>query len=269
MGKSLTRKEIAAEARARGWRWPQTVVCRVAKGWPLERALATPSRRGEHSIGARARARAAGCERSTVYARMKRGWSENDAIELPPVLKIPRSTNPKAIASRKQRAETVFIASTLLGRNVCIEEAKQLMQSFRLAGIEVSSLAQRARNAGLPLGVVYTRINKHGWSEERALSTPLRKDRSTWHRVQRSAIRQQSGVAVATALSRIRKGWPEQLALTAPVHYRYHVNENSIAERARKAGMSPSLIKSRLREGWSWERAISGGPSQKHARVPR
>lgn len=49
---------------------------------------------------------------------------------------------------------------------------KEQAQNKRKRGMVVGSLRWKAKQAGLPYMVVYLRIRKGGWSEERALSTP-------------------------------------------------------------------------------------------------
>lgn len=81
------------------------------------------------------------------------------------------------------------------------------------------SLAAKAREAGLSRHVVWKRID-HGWSEERALSTPV-------------------GVSLG-------------------VMKRHH--PDSLAVKARAAGLPPDMVRRRVRGGMSEEQALSTPP---------
>ena len=72
------------------------------------------------------------------------------------------------------------------------------------------SLAEASERAGLPYKHVHERIDKYGWSVEKALSTPMR-CKSELHKKC-----DQLGLNYHTVYNRIRMGWSEEEALRTP-----------------------------------------------------
>jgi hypothetical protein len=68
-----------------------------------------------------------------------------------------------------------------------------------------------------------------------------------------------TGIHRDTIGTRLKLGWAPADALTRDHEYPYH----AIAKAAKRFGMSPSSIYSRLRSGWSLERALTT-PRQVH-----
>jgi hypothetical protein len=123
-------------------------------------------------------------------------------------------------------------------------------------------LARRAAEAGLPLKQVWGRINRLGWSIERALSIPMA-DHVT---KSLSFKARKAGIGIGTVSARINKsGWSEERALSTPVGEGKRTD--TLSHRARALGMRPSLVHKRInRFGWTEERAFSE-PVMQH--VPR
>jgi len=74
-----------------------------------------------------------------------------------------------------------------------------------------NSLTQRALRAGLTPSVVYERVRK-GWSEERALSTPVHGSGKS-----RAQLARERGIPPDTFHARLKRGWPMEKALRTPV----------------------------------------------------
>jgi hypothetical protein len=184
MGKAkMTRSEKARRAGLD----PTVVTGRLRLGWSLKRALSTPVLSmphyyDEHGQSLFARAKAAGHKNPLNVLKRVRllGWSHERALSTPSQdMSAPRSQTSHAARERLRAEERKIISEMLMGRPVTAKEAKKLLRDLRLAGViprrnasrDGPSLSSRAREAGLPPGLVHLR-KQRGWSEERALATP-------------------------------------------------------------------------------------------------
>jgi lambda repressor-like predicted transcriptional regulator len=217
------KSSISKRARAAGLR-PDTVYGRLNRGWPETLAFTRPAHRG---VGVRltigAQATAAGLEPKTVYKRLRRGWGLARALSEPYQPLVAHSANPTAIRHRIYIETCVQQASALVGKRLSRPKAMGLLRDLRVA-LMGATLSRRAREAGLNKHTVYARIH-HGWSEEQALTAPVR------------------------SLSRLRHGSRDLVA--------------SLTAKAREAGLSPKTVWDRVRRrGWSEERALGTPPLQ-------
>jgi lambda repressor-like predicted transcriptional regulator len=144
------------------------------------------------------------------------------------------------------------------------------------------SVSAWAREAGLEAGTFFTRLRR-GWEPKEAMTTPLKPRRHhvgprkpvTGTRMlevdgrtqSMSAWAREAGLSRATLSARLEKGWGEREAVRTPVGARLlretkyaHLvageRPQSMAARARKAGMNPSTLYKRLRMGWDLESAL-------------
>lgn len=217
---------VSAKARAAGLN-PSTALSRIRSGWPEERVFVpvpvplTPSRAE--------RARNAGLNPQTVKMRItKLGWNESDALTVPAWGRpVPtRSENKASVYMRQHNRRGQYMVAELLGRKVTQKEAREFLRSLkhclansnltsgerREAGLPISDgLADKTRAAGLSLNAVRTRIYQ-GWSEERALSTPV-----AHHKDSISAKARAAGLSRALVCRRLKAGWSKEDAFSSPV----------------------------------------------------
>jgi hypothetical protein len=132
-----------------------------------------------------------------------------------------------------------------------------------------------AREIGMS-SVTLNRRLQQGWSIEDALTLPPRAFRANRPtrcirpiifdgRTQSlSAWAREIGIRPTALMSRLRKGWPIERALTAPLHHRrlpltltFEGITQSIDDWAADYGVPAKLIQQRLYRGWDAERAIT------------
>lgn len=71
-------------------------------------------------------------------------------------------------------------------------------------------------------------------------------------------VAERNGVKSRTFSCRIKAGWdPRQAATEPPRNGGPKPRENSLTQRAIRAGITPSVVYGRVRSGWSEERALS------------
>lgn len=104
------------------------------------------------------------------------------------------------------------------------------------------TIAERARRAGLDPRVVYQRINKYGWSEKLALSTPVSRPATT-----QKFLARMVGISPAAIGYRLRHGLP----VMAPK------KEYPLAHSAGEAGIDRQRVWARVKSGWSLDMALS------------
>lgn len=135
------------------------------------------------------------------------------------------------------------------------------------------TIAGHCRRLGIsPASTIYSRVNKLGWTLERAVN----------HRAHGSAQKiyafgqwktrrewaESTGLSQACIWQRLRRGWSVEEALTTPHKRSAYYPKNArlitfrgetkcLAEWAREAGLTDKLIDKRLRLGWSIERALT------------
>lgn len=124
---------------------------------------------------------------------------------------------------------------------------------------------EAAKSIGISRKRVQARIES-GWEKERALSEPLRtqRDLSKW-----LELAAQNGINKGTFYSRVATcGWTEERAATEPRQYASMAKAQQArrvvpleaAEVARANGISHSTLHTRLRAGWTLDRAVTEPP---------
>lgn len=89
-----------------------------------------------------------------------------------------------------------------------------------------NSLTQRAIRVGITPSVVYERV-RSGWSEERALSTPVHGGGKS-----RAQLAREHGIPPTTLHARLKRGWPMEEALRTPVMSPSRAGQRAGAARA-------------------------------------
>jgi transposase-like protein len=137
--------------------------------------------------------------------------------------------------------------------------------------INISALA---RHAGLEPATLRSRLH-NGWDLREALTTPagtqgrgakrrLRGPEEEWPMYRKEAQRAQmerAGLTARIVWDRIKNGWDEHAAITAPRGARRKYNRN-ISELARKHGLGPETVRARLKKGWTLQEALDTPPRQ-------
>lgn len=110
----------------------------------------------------------------TWRMRLRRGWDQQRAATTPLMHASNRQPDP---ASRTQKLKAAGLRTGAIG------EYRRENPDTRLSDDEIiarllerrnrNTLTDRARAAGLNPATVYKRVRRMGWSEERALSTPI------------------------------------------------------------------------------------------------
>ncbi len=236
-------------------RAPSIVSCRLAFGWPLERALKVPpgeSRkvgrkpitfRGVDYPGRKELAAAYGVPSRVLLNRLRGGWSVEDAV-MTPVGEV-----------RSEAAERTRAA---------------VSKSVRIEGKDFVSISEASAHYGLSAGCVYSRLKK-GWSLTEAFGLD---DRSPPHNAPKElVIRGRThasiqeacrfhGVSYALFKHRRKRGWGVERALVTPVkkletEIRVRGRRfGSIREAAQQFNLQPGTVSYRLVNGWSVEEAL-------------
>ena len=113
-----------------------------------------------------------------------------------------------------------------------------------------------AASNGIDKANLDRRIRRLGWSKERALKEPIKKNtkRDRWLR-----IALENSIKKSTFFGRInRLGWSEEKAATTPVvrtAIRNRKYSDELYNTLEKNGISKSLFYDRIRKGWDIERA--------------
>jgi len=140
------------------------------------------------------------------------------------------SAAPASVRVRRCKQRTKALVSALLGREISYDEA------------------MKVKRALVSLGVL-PRIGRP-WPR-RARIEPLRAQSF------RSKARE-AGLPAHVLWNRIfHLGWSEEEATLTPVGARIR---DSLAAKARAAGLPPDMVRRRVREGWSEKRALSTPP---------
>lgn len=112
------------------------------------------------------------------------------------------------------------------------------------------------------------RIRLLGWEKKRAITTPIRplnKDRAYWRK--KAEV---NGISFDAFHSRIRRGWTDEKAATKPLQTKEECRQQALKateknrkiprkymELAEKNNIPYSTLYSRIRKGWSFEKAAS------------
>lgn len=135
------------------------------------------------------------------------------------------------------------------------------------------TVAQWSRRIGVSQPVIHKRL-KAGWSPERILTTPADRRSSVRYRLEYdgkslttrewSAI---TGLSVGLIRRRMHAGWDTERILTEPLHKEYvhggkrryeHDGRNlTLEEWESETGIPCNVIRRRLHDGWSVERALT------------
>jgi len=120
--------------------------------------------------------------------------------------------------------------------------------------------SQAARAFGVSQSTISYRVQHHGVTPveaaqfEKGLRPTSLAAQARAHNITPNTVR----------ASMRNKGWSLELALTYPL-----MRKNSIAKKAREAGLPPRLVVDRLRQGWSLEQALSTPPLGRGGRNDR
>ncbi len=196
-----------------------------------------------------------------VDQRMKRGMLFIEAATTPLRGSLPLSTSKNIDKYRPAReAQREFYrqakAAGITGDAV---DRVDFNNALREMGVPLKpdTVASLARKHGLDPATVRSRIKNHGWSQERALTTPIcNKGNSQPSSLHRQAI--EHGVSPDTVWHRVNKqGMTIDEALT--------FGPNHLTTKARAHGINPSTFFTRKWSGMSESEALSK-PIQRHQR---
>ena len=113
-----------------------------------------------------------------------------------------------------------------------------------------------AQSNGISERTLKSRVRQLGWDKERAITTPIqkRKNYDKW-----KAIAESNGICMKTFLTRVNVlGWSEEIAATQSllnISVRNRKYSKEIDEVLRKNGITKNTFYSRIRRGWTIERA--------------
>lgn len=129
----------------------------------------------------------------------------------------------------------------------------------------IDSISGWAKTNGLKISTVFNRINHLGWSYLDAVTI---KENPRVHYIVINSVRktadewcEETGVPIATALKRMKRGMSPEEAVTKPVKKLQEITYNGITkpliEWAKEYNMSPATLRSRLNTGWSIHDALN------------
>lgn len=235
------------EARAAGLKL-DTVAHRIKAGWPQNKWFVAPRRFCQSGIvirsGIVAEARAAGLKYQTVYRRIKSGWPEDRWF-------VPIPVQDTELASQVRAAGLKL--STVRGRiNQGIP--KEIALAYPTSA-SIKTLASVLR-PDIKYHTVAERMRRAKETFTQALTDGQRRD--PWKNKRKEnlvTLAAAAGLSYRTVLARLARGWTRKRALTVP--RRDWTKENTLAARARRAGLKPVTVQARIhRYGWSERRAL-------------
>lgn len=123
---------------------------------------------------------------------------------------------------------------------------------MRARRAEIKALIRSGRAMGLSLCTMRARVYNHGWTWQRACSTPV-EQAFRWNGL--AAAARAAGLAIGTVEQRIHTlGWSREKALSTPVNA---LHDTGLSAEARAAGINVSAVSSRLARGWTKEKALT------------
>jgi len=213
-----------------------------------------------------------------VLARLKRGWSPEDAVTVPAGA---RHTNARLLTLN---GETHCIAdwARKVGIN-CATLSRRLATGSPLRQALTSPISQKrksrillfrgreqtlqdwARQLKIPPQRISQRLNQLHWSVEEALTTPVGAPRKTTHwvvldgqRMGITAAATRLGVSAAFIRYRAVHGIPLRKSKQPRRKYRYQGQLLTIGQWAKKLRIPVSTLHDRLRRGWTVRETLTG-----------
>lgn len=116
-----------------------------------------------------------------------------------------------------------------------------------------------ANRRGISDRMIWDRMNRTGWSKERALTEPP----YTWHTNKKwEKIREENGICLQTFKGRISRGWDHERAATEPVQqnkkFEKYPETRKYESTCKENGIPWRIFLRRVRvSGWSMDRAAS------------
>lgn len=287
-----------------------SVFCtRISKNWPIEKALATPNKKALITPVRRAivsdhlgntyrskteMAKAYGLKRSTLIARLQKGWPLKKALTTP-LLTSTQDHLGNTFKTETEMAKAYEIPRAVL-KSRLHEYGWPLEKSLTTPvkstavkdhlGNVYQSKTEMAKAYGITRAVLNQRLNKLNWPLEKALTTPNINNEIANTQVKdhlgniyksQAQMARAYGIRPSTFKHRKQRGWSLERALTTPMPNPYansraqfytkhdttdHLeNEySSITQMVNHYKISRTLFCSRIKRGWSLERALTTPP---------
>lgn len=250
-------RKMAVVARAHGMH-PVTVCDRLRRGMTLDEALSTPvssSLRGTFSAEQCRQIAAARVSRTTVYRRMRKGWSFEKALVTPPFAGAENArSRATATISNTARAHGLPPACVFsrIKRGWSLERALATPIKKKTTRLDPSihgRIAASARERGIDRNTVYMRMRQQGLPLEEALTRPVKDQSKSIPAIIRA---RGLNIKVGTVLHRVKhQGMSLEEALTRPV-------KGGIAKASRARGINASTVWHRMiHQGMSFEDALT------------
>lgn len=131
---------------------------------------------------------------------------------------------------------------------------------------------EQAIQNGVDAFTLERRIRQLGWSKERAMTTPIRKQKPRGFYSEWAKIAEENGIGYKTFMRRIHYGWPVEKAATQPLaskedlkrlalhagKYARRVHPKKYIELAKQNNIPYPTFHYRVKvAGWSYERAAT------------
>jgi len=115
-----------------------------------------------------------------------------------------------------------------------------------------------AKSNGIVRTTLESRVRDLGWDVDRAIAQPVQKDRIILIPDSIYTLAKENGIKRATLHDRIRQlKWDMEEAATRPIRHSLTPEKMAYIEGAKSLGVSRTLFRSRIRAGWSWEKAAN------------
>lgn len=150
------------------------------------------------------------------------------------------------------------------------ERRRVIREAVQAAG----SVSELARQHGMPLGVLYTRLFRLSWDLERALSEPRMSTRQRAvkrHGLDVRVEAEKRGLSYFTVRDRMRRGLTAAQALEGPAERKPCVGPYGCSVRAEalRRGLAVPTVYWRLRAGWALDDALETPVNEHYRRVWR
>jgi hypothetical protein len=128
---------------------------------------------------------------------------------------------------------------------------------WEIMGRPETSIAKiAAKESGIKEGTIYYRLS-HGWTLEDAKTIPLHVRKASAKPGEVTLAARANGVKDSTAQYRIRAGWSFEDATTAAPRAFGYKKFGNISRMAIEHGLSPGVVKGRMKREWTLEDALS------------
>ena len=125
------------------------------------------------------------------------------------------------------------------------------------------TISQWGDEIGINSSVISLRLRR-GWDSEKALTTPIKKERLITFNNKTLTINEwskETGIDVKNLYNRLKLGWPIEKVLTQPVRKERYITFNgktqTLTEWAKEIGINVGTLDFRLRCGWTPEKALT------------